>query len=143
MSEIKTVNEMLALFRAEHGLPDDYAQARNFTVAVGPFTLRFPNFRWRQRAITAHDLHHALTGIPCTMRGECMMAAWELGAGRFRHAGATAFCMPLIFLGLVLTPTKTWASYKRGRATTSLHDRELDEALWTMSPDQLKAEMNR
>jgi hypothetical protein len=88
---------------------------------VGPVTLRLPNFRWRRRAILRHDLHHVLTGYPCTLRGEFQMAAWEFAAGRFPHPAATLFCLPLVAAGLLWSPRAIWAAFTAGRGSHSLY----------------------
>lgn len=93
----------------------------SWTCAVGPLTLRFPGFAWRRRALRAHDLHHAMTGFPMTLRGELQMAAWELGAGRYPHWGATLFCSPLILVGLLWSPTAMWRAWRDGCRTRSLY----------------------
>ena len=93
----------------------------SWSCPVGPLTLRFPDFAWRRRALRAHDLHHAMTGYPMTMRGEFQMAAWEFGAGRYPHWGATLFCAPLVAAGLLLAPRRTWNAYRRGRRRRSLY----------------------
>jgi hypothetical protein len=67
-----------------------------------------------------------MTGYPMTVRGEFQMAAWELGAGWYRHWGATCFCAPLLVIGLFWSPTKMIAAYKAGSRTTSLYS-ALDE----------------
>ena len=67
-----------------------------------------------------------MAGYPMTMRGEFQMAAWELGAGRYPHWGATLFCTPLIAIGLFWSPRRMVAAYKSGRATISLY-RDLKE----------------
>jgi ubiquinone biosynthesis protein Coq4 len=96
-------------------------EAASWSCAVGPLTLRFPNFQWRRRAIVAHDLHHSMTGYPMTMRGEYQLAAWEFGAGRYPHWGATLFCAPLILLGLCWSPAAIWRAWRAGRRTRSLY----------------------
>ena len=88
---------------------------------VGPFTLAFPNWRWRQLAIRAHDLHHLMAGYPKTMRGEFQMAAWELGAGPLRHWGALSFCSPLLAIGMLWSPTRMARAYRAGRKSRSLY----------------------
>ena len=88
---------------------------------VGPLTLRFPGFAWRRCALRAHDLHHAMTGFPMTLRGEFQMAAWELGAGRYPHWGATLFCAPLLLVGLLWSPTAMWRAWRDGCRTRSLY----------------------
>lgn len=40
------------------------------------------NFNWRRQAIAHHDLHHIVTGYPCSLAGEVQVAAWEFAAGR-------------------------------------------------------------
>lgn len=95
--------------------------ARFWTCPVGPFTLRFPNFAWRRAAIRAHDLHHLMAGYPQTMRGEFQMAAWELGAGRYPHWGATLFCSPLLVAGLLWSPSRMLKAYRAGRRSHSLY----------------------
>lgn len=99
----------------------DGEDAAHWSCAVGPLTLRFPNFAWRRRALAAHDLHHLMTGYPMTMRGEFQLAAWELGAGRYPHWGATSFCAPLILAGLLWSPAAIWRAWRSGRRSQSLY----------------------
>jgi ubiquinone biosynthesis protein Coq4 len=94
---------------------------RYWRCPVGPITLVFPNFRWRRDAIRAHDLHHLMAGYPKGMRGEFQMAAWELGAGPYRHWGALLFCSPLLAMGMLWSPSRMARAYRAGRATTSLY----------------------
>jgi hypothetical protein len=108
----------LALLR-QAGAEDDAATC--WSCAVGPINLRFPNFAWRRRAIAAHDLHHLMTGYPMTMRGEFQLAAWEFGAGRYPHWGATLFCAPLILAGLLWSPAAIWRAWRWGRSSQSLY----------------------
>jgi hypothetical protein len=116
-----TVREALAAFWHANGLPADESGHASWTCRLGPITLRLPNFRWRRDAILAHDLHHVLTGYPCTLGGECQMAAWEFGAGRMPHWGAALFCLPLVVLGLVCAPRRMLAAFLNGRRSRSLH----------------------
>jgi len=104
-----------------HQDDDSEAGARRWSCPVGPFTLTFPNFGWRRRALRAHDLHHAMSGYPMTMRGEFQMAAWEFGAGRYPHWGATLFCAPLVLIGLCWSPAAMWRAWQAGRRTGSLY----------------------
>jgi len=116
-----TLGEALAAFRQASGLTGDDARASSWNCRFGPLTIRLPNFAWRRRAIVAHDLHHVLTGYPCTMRGEFQMAAWEFGAGRMRHWAATVVCLPLVLMGLFWAPHRIAQAYMRGRRSVSLH----------------------
>jgi hypothetical protein len=116
-----TVREALAEFRQANGLPAKEVFAASWTCRLGPLTLRLPNFKWRQDAIFAHDLHHVLTAYPCTMRGECQMAAWEFGAGPMPHWAAALFCLPLVVVGLLWTPRRIIRAFLWGRRSRSLH----------------------
>jgi len=88
---------------------------------VAFLVLRLPNFRWRRRAIAAHDLHHLMTGFPMTMRGEFQLAAWEWAAGRYTHWGATLFCSPLIVAGFLWSPRRMIKAFRLGQQAMSLY----------------------
>ena len=107
---------------------DSKTDAERWSCSVGPITLTFPNFEWRRRALRAHDLHHAMTGYPMTMRGEFQVAAWEFGAGRYPHWGATLFCGPLVLIGLCWSPAAIWRAWREGRRTRSLYSALESEA---------------
>lgn len=120
--EAPTVRDALADYYGRMDAPLDGNAAlasRWAPLARWPITL--PNFAWRRRALPVHDLHHVLLGYPCTPSGEFEMAAWEFAAGRFRHAGATAFCLPLVGLGALVHPHRSFAAFVRGRAGRSLY----------------------
>jgi len=125
-----TVADALRAFRAANGIPT--VEANTWPCKVGPVTLRLPNFAWRRRAILAHDLHHVLMEIPCTMDGECRMAAWEFGAGRMPHWGAALFCLPLAVIGVLLRPHATLAAFCDGRRSRSLHGADTIEDILRM-----------
>jgi hypothetical protein len=114
-----TVGEALIAFRKASGITAD--ESPSWSCRLGPLTLRLPNFDWRRKAILAHDLHHVLTGYPCTMRGEFQLAAWEFGAGPMPHWGATLFCLPLVLVGLLWAPRRMLLAFLGGRRSRSLH----------------------
>ena len=116
-----TVGEALAQFRLVNGLDDNEVAQPSWVCRIGPARIRLPNFKWRQQALLAHDLHHVLTGIPCGMRGEFQMAAWEFGAGPMPHWGAALFCLPLVLLGLLWSPRRMMRAYQAGQRSQSLH----------------------
>lgn len=117
-----TMQDAMARFLATQGIAADSGAAqRHWHPGRGLLHIRLPNFGWRKQAIARHDAHHLLTGYPCTPAGEMQMAAWEFAAGRFPHAGATAFCLPLVGLGAVLLPRRTFAAFARGRRSTTLY----------------------
>ena len=127
-----TLGEALTEFRKSNGLTAGEASDSWWTCRLGPVSIRLPNFKWRRRALLAHDLHHVLTGYPCTMRGEFQMAAWEFGAGPMPHWGAALFCLPLVVVGLLLTPRRVVRAFLAGRLCRSLHQsKEIDALLAT------------
>jgi hypothetical protein len=134
-----TAGQALAAFYVRQGLPaDGGSRARSWRIAWGPLAIPLPNFRWRSHAIPLHDLHHVLTGYPCTPAGEFEMAAWEFAAGRFPHAGATAFCLPLVGFGALLSPRRTFAAFVRGRHSRTLYAEGLSGALLDTPLDRLR-----
>jgi ubiquinone biosynthesis protein Coq4 len=120
MGRIK-VGEALRAFRDANALHHNEREARWWKVRADLIVLPLPNFAWRRRAIDAHDVHHLLTGYPCTVEGELLIAAWEFGAGRYPHWGATLFCGPLVLAGLLLMPRRTLAAWRHGRRSRSLY----------------------
>lgn len=129
MMRVVTVGEALAAFRHDHGLSANESAQTSWTCHAGPIVLRLPNFGWRKRAILAHDLHHVLTEIPCTMQGEFQMAAWEFGAGPMPHWGAHMFCVPLVLIGLFWSPCSIWLAFLAGRRSQTLHGSNALDAL--------------
>lgn len=99
----------------------DGEDVQTWSCPIGPLNLKFPNFTWRRAAIRAHDLHHLMTGYPQTMRGEFQLAAWEFGAGRYPHWGATLFCSPLLIMGALWSPSRMVRAYRAGRKGRSLY----------------------
>lgn len=122
-----SVGEALSAFRKANGIAGE--AFATWTCDVGPISLRLPNFRWRRKAILTHDLHHLLTGYPCSLRGEFQMAAWEFAAGRFPHPAATLFCLPLVAVGMLWSPRALWQAFLRGRRGRSLYGIEITEGL--------------
>ena len=127
MTDTRSLRDALAMFRARNGLPSDETTARTWRCNIGPLVVRLPNFTWRRRAILAHDLHHVLTGYPCSLRGEFQIAAWEFGAGPMPHWGARVFCLPLVLIGVAWSPRRIWRAYCDGHASTSLHGERIDD----------------
>jgi hypothetical protein len=133
MNADQTLREAQAQFLSANGLPADGGEhARAWNCRIGRITLTLPNFAWRKRAIVRHDLHHVITGYECGLVGEFEMAAWEFAAGRFNHICATAFCLPLVTMGAVAAPRRTFAAFMRGRASETLYESPLDRALLDM-----------
>jgi hypothetical protein len=108
---------------AASGLPTDGGRtAKEWTVLeFGPFSVRLSNFEWRRRALPCHDLHHVITGYPCTPAGELQIAAWEFAAGKFPNLLSTLFCLPLIGAGAVAMPVRSFSAFVRGRRSRTLY----------------------
>lgn len=136
----RSVGEVLAEFRRLNGIPQDEARRAFWSCRLGPLSIRLPNFNWRKSAILAHDLHHLMTAYPCTLRGECQMAAWEFGAGRMPHWAARVFCLPLMLAGFVWSPRGIWSAFLSGKQSRSLHGAKLDQRILAAPLDVLLAE---
>ncbi|WP_282606313.1 hypothetical protein [Pelagibius sp. Alg239-R121] len=144
MSRLQTkktpsVREALRDYKISNGLPWDEAGRKFWSYKLGPLTVWLPNFAWRKKAIAAHDLHHLITGYPCSIQGECQMAAWEFGAGPMPHWAASWFCLPLIPLGLLISPRLLWRAHVLGRRARSLHGTDISDALLAAPMTTLRA----
>jgi hypothetical protein len=135
----ETVGEALRAFRAANALGQDERRAPVWEVRLGRFCFWLPHFAWRRRAIDVHDVHHLLTGYPCTLAGEIRIAAWEFGAGRYPHWGATLFCLPLVIAGFLFMPRAALAAFRRGRAGRSLYADETLDRLLALPLDDARA----
>lgn len=134
-----TVGEARSQFLAANELPADGGySARWWDCKLAGLKLYFYNFDWRKKAISHHDLHHILTGYKCNFTGEVQMAAWEFAAGRFPHICATMFCLPLVFIGAVFLPRRTFAAFLRGRNSTSLYGTRMQDGIIDMSVEALR-----
>jgi hypothetical protein len=130
LKSAETLRSAMIGFQPNHGLNStDAIDAPFWFLGDGLLKIRIPNFAWRKHAIAKHDIHHLLTGYPCTPFGEMQMAAWEFAAGRFPHPGATAFCLPLVAMGAFLCPKRTFSAFVRGRCSTSLYALPLTDEL--------------
>jgi hypothetical protein len=118
--------EVLAQARALQGLPHNPSELSHWTFRIAGLTFRLPNFSWRRAAIDAHDLHHLILGEPFSFAGECQVATWEFAAGPFKDLRAQVFCLPLIAVGALTAPVRTWRSFRSGFAQKSLHGLLLD-----------------
>ena len=143
MSGAPSVGAALAEFRRENGLCQSEREARLWVVRAGFWAFPLPNFAWRRRSIDAHDVHHLLTGYACTVEGELLIAAWEFGAGRFPHWGATLFCGPLVLASLAAMPRRTLAAWRHGRRCRSLYDAQGLSALLDMPLAAARARLER
>ena len=122
MSDAATVAEALQSHYAASGLPRDGGRsAEQWTLELGPLRVRLNNFAWRRRALQDHDVHHLLTGYARTPAGELEIAAWEFAAGRFPNLFSTLFCLPLVSIGALVIPRRSFAAFARGRRSRTLY----------------------
>ena len=136
-----TLREALVLFRSSNGLNTDETARTSWVCRFGPVALHLPNFGWRRKAIEAHDLHHVLTDYPCTMSGECQVATWEFAAGNMPHWAASLFCLPLVLVGFLYAPHRTFLAFIAGRQSRSLHGLELSEQLLGSPLHKVRADL--
>lgn len=97
------------------------------------------NFNWRKRALFTHDLHHVVTGYPCTMKGEMQVATWEFAAGRFPNIFSNLFCLPLVAAGTLLIPRKTFKAFQSGQKSRSLFALNIGREVRNWPLEKLKA----
>ena len=107
---------------------------------VGGLKIYCYNFPWRRRAIAHHDLHHIVTGYPCTLIGEMQVATWEFAAGRYPNIFATLFCLPLVAVGAVFVPKKVWQAFVCGRHSHSLFSTPITSELLSTKLVDLRAQ---
>jgi hypothetical protein len=134
------VREAIRLHYHGSGLPSDGGRSAGdwALMNLGPVRIRFSNFAWRQRALACHDLHHLLTGYPCTVAGELQIAAWEFAAGRFPNVFSTLFCLPLVGIGALAMPTRSFAAFVRGRRSLTLYAMPWTAELLCLSVQELR-----
>ena len=120
-------------------MPEDGGREREqwTLVKLGPINLRLNNFQWRKHALAHHDLHHLLTGYPCTLAGELQIAAWEFAAGRFPHIFSTLFCLPLVGIGTITMPIRSFDAFVVGRRSKTLYATPLTNTLLSLELQEL------
>ncbi len=123
LERILTGRTAVAQSRAREFLPQDGGVNAQWWAPFkqGLTDFQLPNFEWRRNALPAHDLHHVITGYPLNLIGEIQMSAWEFAAGKYPSIFATAFCLPLIVLGLLIAPRLSFRAYARGRRSQTLY----------------------
>lgn len=96
---------------------------------LGPIPMPFPNTAARIAAVKVHDLHHIVTGYATDLAGEMEIAGWEIGAGCGRFVAAWVLNLSGIAFGAWFWPRRVFRAFVRGRRSTSLYGRPLDELL--------------
>lgn len=138
----RTLGDALEAHLRAAGFSQADYRARWAVVPVGPLTVVFPNFAARGRALSLHDLHHALTGYDTTLVGEAELGAFELASGCGRHWVAWVLEHEVFALGLVLAPGRTYRAFVRGRRARNLYGRrQADAALLARPLDEVEREL--
>jgi len=96
---------------------------------LGSVPFPFPNTTPRKRAVPYHDLHHILTGYATSFAGELEISAWEIGSGCKRYAAAWQLNLGGMAAGAFGMPQRTWAAFRRGRASRNLYGTPLEKVL--------------
>lgn len=116
-----SVEDALLQARTSMGMPIAPSSARDWAFEVLGVQIGLPNFSWRKDAIDQHDLHHLILSEPFTMAGECQVATWEFAAGAYPDVRAQIFCMPLVFIGVLSAPRRTWNTFQGGARCQTLY----------------------
>lgn len=111
-----TVKEALSQFYDHQKLDTSVIKNRINFYPLGKIKVPFLNIEARKKIIFYHDLNHIYTGYLTDLVGEGELAAWELASGfpkgfRFGYLYSAFALIP----GLVLSPIKMRAAYKKGR----------------------------
>ncbi len=126
-----TVGEARTRYFERAGFPPDGGYAASFVSLgkLGPIPLGFPNTDSRRRAVAMHDLHHIATGYETDWAGEGEISAWELSAGCGRFAFAWFINLQGMVMGWVVSPSRTFRAWVRGRHSRSLYAEGYSDAL--------------
>lgn len=110
----KPTEQQIKAFRAQNGLNLGEEAEPVWMATLGSLELPLPNWRWRREIVAAHDGHHIITGYDASVKGELLVASWELGAGVYSDWRARALCAFLMALGLLRYPRQTIIAYREG-----------------------------
>lgn len=138
-----TPRQLLADYYVEHGFANDGGfSSKVVAIKFGSFLkLYLPNFDARRLAIRKHDLHHILTGYtPSSILGESEIGTWEIAAGTKKYWAALVLDASAIVLGFLMSPSKIFNAFVRGRRTKTLyHDMISDEEAIDRTLEDLRA----
>jgi len=143
MTATITLRKAMQEFYAKNGFALDGGASGDTWSPIGCRALKvhLPNFEWRRKAIPFHDLHHVITGYGFSPAGEFEMAAWEFAAGRYPNINTTLFCLPLISMGAIATPRRTWRAFIRGRRSKTLYSVSNFDSLLDRTIEEMRVEV--
>lgn len=117
-----SVSQALAAFLSENGFTTEHYNEPTFPVTVFGINWRIPNPDSHKVAIRFHDLHHVVTGFGTDLRGEAEISAWEIrrGVGAFPGFYVKGLVISIALFGLIHSPLKTVAAWRRAKSETPL-----------------------
>jgi hypothetical protein len=124
-----------------NGLGDGGYNDRWAKLQAGPIPIYIPNTAARVRAIRFHDLHHVLTGYNTTWTGEAEIGAWELASGCADHYAAWVLNLWAMAIGLFLAPSKIYTAFRRGRISTNLYRKTINDELLETRLGELRQQL--
>lgn len=128
-----TLDRALAAYRLRSGFPPDGGASERLSwVLLGPLALPLPNPPARQVALVRHDAHHVLLDQDASLRGEAVVAAFELGSGCGR-VWVAWLLQPQAMVAGLLCPRRTVEALALGRRSANFY-RQLDPAEWLDTP---------
>jgi hypothetical protein len=139
--EASSVRDARAEYFAANGFSDAGYQDEWVKIKLGPIPFVFPNTSSRKRAIPLHDLHHVATGYATTLRGEAVIAAWEIAGGCTNHWAAWMLNAGGFAYGLVLAPRRLYRAFIRGRHSRTLYHTGWQDDLLELSVADLRARL--
>ena len=138
----RTLGDALDAHFARSGFGRQDYTARWAVAPVGPLTIVFPNWAARARALSLHDLHHALTGYDTSLLGEAELGAYEVASGCGRHWVSWFLEHEVFSFGLLFAPRRVARAFLRGRRAGNLYDRpEADGALLARPVEEVEREL--
>jgi hypothetical protein len=96
---------------------------------VGPVWMPLPNPPARRRVLHVHDAAHVLSGYGTDFLGELEESAFELAAGCGGSSIAWLYNAQGLLGGVVVAPARTAAAWRRGAASRSVYEADLDRLL--------------
>ena len=128
-SDSELLGEGLRRYYEANNLPPDGGKKDPWArYQFGPLhAIAFPNFSLRDEALRRHDIHHVLSNLDTSPRGEGMIAAWELGSGCGRYWISWFMESQALWWGILLAYRETLGLFCLGRHSNNYFHLELGE----------------
>lgn len=127
---MSTLREVRRANLVAAGLPPESVTDAWFDWAkFGPAWVPLPNPPARRRIIHIHDAAHVLTGYRTDFYGELEESAFELGAGCGDSWIAWFINLQGLVGGVATAPARTAAAWRRGAASQSIYEADIEHLL--------------